>query len=51
MDALGHMELGQIVDYCIEYNEIHAPEKGEGSKEKKETRRAATQADWDALLG
>lgn len=41
------MEIGQVVDYCIEYNEF---EKINDKKESaKPTVRQATQADWDAL--
>lgn len=47
------MELGAVVDYIAEWNEIHkaelAPSGSGGSQE--EERRWATQADWDALLG
>lgn len=40
------MELGMFIDFCIEWNEINAPEE-----EKKENKRGANQADWNALLG
>lgn len=50
MDAISNMEIGQIVDFIIEYNEIH--DLGKGSEApKKPKRRKATQADWDALCG
>jgi hypothetical protein len=49
------MTLGQVVDYVIEYNEMHdlnAPQKNGGSKKKKPQQvRKATQADWDAFWG
>lgn len=50
------MELGQVVDFVLEYNELHNVEsRSDGSvkeKEKKEpTKRKATQADWDAFWG
>lgn len=51
------MELGAFVDYCIEWNEMNNPdddEPGSGKKTKKKTtgtRRKATQADWDQLMG
>ena len=52
MAALRRMELGQIVDYCTEWNRIHEPEDDKGSKKKeKVTKRKATQADWDAFFG
>ena len=48
MDAVRRMEIGQIVDFVIEWNEIHDSEqkagKGTGGRE-------ATQADWDAFWG
>ena len=45
------MELGQLVDYIIEWNNVHCEETG-GEKEKpKETKRKATQADWNAFFG
>lgn len=44
-----HMELGQVIDFIIEYNEVH--EVGDKKEKKKPTRRKATQADWDAFLG
>ena len=40
------MDLGRILDYCMEYNELHKVED-----EKKPKARKATQADWDAFLG
>lgn len=45
---LKKMELGQILDYFIEYNRVHSIKDEE---EKKPKKRKATQADWDALLG
>ena len=53
VDALGRMELGQIVDYCIEWNKIHEEqEEGDSStKSEQGTKRKATQADWDARFG
>lgn len=48
------MELGQLVDYVIEWNNVHSEEgEGGGAKPKKEkdTKRKATQADWDAFFG
>lgn len=38
------MSLGQVVDFCIEYNKINSPED-----ESKTTVRQATQEDWDRL--
>ena len=46
------MELGHLIDYVIEYNQIHQMEDSEtDKKEDKGTTRMATQADWDALCG
>lgn len=43
------MDLGAILDYCIEWNEAHAPEeKKHGGKPKI---RNATQEDIDKFLG
>ena len=46
-DAIQEMEIGQIVDFCIEYNKMNGAEE-EKPKPKK---RKATQADWDAFFG
>lgn len=53
MAALRRMELGQIVDYCTEWNRIHESDNQDGKSKKKEkvTKRKATQADWDAFFG
>lgn len=50
------MELGAIVDYCIEYNNMHDNKRSGSSEENynahNEPRvRKATQADWDAFAG
>jgi len=44
------MEMGQIVDYIIEYDKVMDPDR---EKKERETvhKREATQADIDALLG
>lgn len=53
MDAISQMEIGQIVDYIIEYNKLHDYEGSGNSKTptKSTNKRKATQADWDALCG
>ena len=53
MTDLKTLELGQVVDYVIEYNDLHNHSSGTGSKTKTErpTVRKATQADWDAFWG
>lgn len=48
MDAMRRMEVGQIVDYVLEWNEIHDPERNAGNGAGG---REATQADWDAFWG
>lgn len=41
------MEVGQLVDYCIEYNrQEEASTSEDGPKKRK-----ATQSDWDAFYG
>lgn len=49
------MELGEAVDYVIEYNEINTPKEEKSGKNKntkeEPTKRKATQADWDAFWG
>lgn len=52
------MTIGQLVDFCIEWNEINCPTeekdeaKGRTRKDKNGKRiRTATQADWDAFWG
>lgn len=48
-DARG-MTIGQVVDFCIEYqNRQYHAEKEEKKRERRG--RKATQADWDAFLG
>lgn len=49
------MEIGEFVDFCIEWNEWNAPDddkKGDKKKDdEKVVKRKATQADWDAFFG
>lgn len=47
MSDIQHMTIGEVVDYCIEYNNRQA----KAEKEEKRNSRKATQADWDAFLG
>lgn len=42
------MELGEIVDFIVDYNRRY--EKAQET-EKKETTRKAKQADWDSFWG
>ena len=44
------MSIGQVVDYCIEYNKVNKIEKKK-NEDKKAVTREATQADWDRLGG
>ncbi len=44
------MSIGQVVDYCIEYNKVNKI-KNSKDEEKKAVIRDATQADWDRLGG
>lgn len=51
VDAMMDMEIGQIVDYVEEYNRMHDNSSGKKKEKEEDTRRVATQADWDAFLG
>lgn len=44
------MSIGQVVDYCIEYNKVNKIENSE-REETQTVTREATQADWDRLGG
>lgn len=44
MSDLDDMNIGQVVDYCITYNNIMNPK----DKDEEKPRRA-TQSDWDNL--
>ena len=52
MQDIKHMQIGQVVDYCIEYTnrEIRAEQK-EKKKEQRGKKRKASQTDWDSFLG
>lgn len=43
------MELGQIVDFCQTWNELHSADS-EPTKSGASSRRAS-QTDWDKFLG
>lgn len=53
IDAIRRMEIGQIVDYVIEWNNVHSEETGgeNTEKEKNVHVREATKADWNAFFG
>lgn len=45
------MTVGQIVDFCVDYNKRHEETKEtKGTKKKKPKKRKATQAEIDAFL-
>ena len=43
------MELGQIVDFCQTWNELHSADSG--SAKSGASSRRASQTDWDKFLG
>ena len=45
------MDIGQVVDYCKEWNIMHKIDTGKSGKSAEPKRRKATQTDWDAFLG
>lgn len=53
VDDMKEMELGQLVDFCIEYNKRHDYDQDPQTGEEKEkvTVRKATQADMDTMWG
>ena len=44
------MEIGQVVDFCIEYNRVRGI-TGEAGPKEETTVRKATEADWDEMWG
>lgn len=52
MTDMRRMQVGQIVDFCIEYNErAEQLEKARKKKAKGQEKRKATQADIKAFFG
>ncbi len=52
MSDLRLMTLGQVVDYCIAYNERQEQtEKTQADEKKQEHRHRASQAEIDAFFG
>lgn len=52
MSDLRRMQIGQIVDFCLAYNERQKrAERQSKYEEKHGTRRKATQADINAFFG
>ena len=52
MSDIRHMQLGQVVDFCITYNERQKRAEKESEREKKHGRkRRATQGDINAFFG
>ena len=47
------MELGQVIDFVYDYNDLHKLGTGRSKANTKEEPqiRTATQADWDAFWG
>ena len=52
MQDIRHMQLGQVVDFCIEYNDREAAAQKQAERERKHgSRRRATQDDINAFFG
>lgn len=52
MSDLRRMQIGQIVDFCLAYNERQKRAERQAKYEEKHgTRRKATQADINAFFG
>lgn len=51
MSDIRRLQVGQVVDFVIAYNERHEDEIEQGDPEKKPKMRLATQAEIDAFLG
>lgn len=52
MADVRRMQIGQLVDFCIDYNERQKKANAEIDKaEKRGTRRRATQGDINAFFG
>lgn len=52
MSDMRKMQIGQLVDFCIEYNERQKKAQKEQDKiDKGQGRRKAKQADFDAFFG
>jgi hypothetical protein len=45
------MQLGQVVDFCIDFNKRQEASDSEAKKEKRPKKRKATQADIDLFFG
>lgn len=52
MTDIRRMQIGQLVDFCIEYNERERKARKEQEKQEKgQGKRKATQADIKAFFG
>ena len=52
MEDIRKMQLGQVVDFCISYNERQKEaEKAQKRAEKRGTKRKGTQNDINAFFG
>ena len=52
MTDIRGMQIGQLVDFCVDYNDRQKKAEAEAEKgEKRETRRKANQNDINAYFG
>lgn len=51
MEDIRKMQLGQVVDFVIAYNERHEEAEKKSQAPDQPTRRRATQAEIDAFFG
>lgn len=51
MQDVRSMQIGQLVDFVIDYNDRNEPKDKSGKRRKKPTKRKATQADIDVFFG
>jgi hypothetical protein len=52
MDDVRRMQIGQLVDFCIDYNERQKKSEAKAEREQKHgTKRRATQNDINAFFG
>lgn len=54
MQDIRRMQIGQVVDFCIDYNRRHKAAEAEdqpGKKQGRRSRRKGTQADINAFFG
>ena len=51
MADVRRMQIGQLVDFCIDYNERQKKSEAKAEREKQGTKRRATQNDINAFFG